>query len=168
MSKKLLVDTDLCTGCFSCEVACKQEHNLPQGPKLIRVIQVGPKKIGDKLVMEFVPSHCRHCEKPPCIEACPVDAITKRIDGLVLFDEDLCIGCGDCIKVCPFGAPQFNPEKNTVRACDLCYKRVERGVSPACVQNCPNNALSFEDPNDLSERVRQKRADMFLYRKYVG
>ena len=78
MKVKILVDIDLCVGCFACEVACKQEHNLPQGPKLMKVVQAGPKEIGGKLVMDFVPMHCRHCENPPCIEACPVAALSHK------------------------------------------------------------------------------------------
>jgi len=168
MKMKILVDIDLCVGCFACEVACKQEHNLPQGPKLMKVVQVGPKEIGGKLVMDFVPMHCRHCENPPCIEACPVDAISKRNDGIVLFDENLCIGCGECIEVCPFGAPQYNPEKQIMQACDLCHERIDQGLLPICVQNCPTDALVFGDPNSLSERVRQKKADALLHRRFTG
>lgn len=165
MSYKLLVDIDLCTGCFSCEVACKQEHSLPRGPKLIKVIQVGPNKVGNRLVMDFIPMHCMHCEKPPCIEACPVDAIGKRKDGIVLYDEDLCIGCGRCIESCPFGAPQMNPEKKIAQTCDLCHKRVDQHKLPACVENCPNNALLFGDPNDASDKFRQKSAVFLLARR---
>ena len=166
MNSKLLVDIDLCVGCFSCEVACKQEHNLPQGPRLIKVIQVGPKEVGGKLIMAFIPKHCRHCEKPPCIESCPVDAISKRNDGIVLFNDKLCIGCGNCIEACPFGAPQLNPETKVVQACDLCHERIDRSELPACVQNCPNKALHFCDPNDLSDKFRQKSANVMLHRKY--
>ncbi len=167
MRLKLVADIDFCFGCFACEVACKQEHNLPQGPKLMKIIQAGPNEIGGKLVMDFIPMHCRHCENPPCIESCPVDAISKRSDGVVLFNEELCIGCEQCVEACPFGAPQFCPEKKIVQACNLCYHRIDQGLLPACVQNCPTEALIFGDPNVLSEKLRQRNADALLNRRFA-
>ncbi len=155
----LLADSHLCTGCLACEVVCKLEHNLPVGPRWIRVIQVGPKEVAGKIVMEFVPMHCRHCENPPCIKACPVDAISKRKDGIVIFNEDLCICCENCVEACPFGAPQYNPEKKVMQVCNLCYDRIDKGLLPACVQNCPNQALIFGNPYTLSESRRSKQAD---------
>ena len=166
MKMTLLTDIDLCTGCMACEVACKQEHNLPVGPKWMKVVQVGPKEIGGRLVMDFVPMHCKHCENPPCIEACPVDAISKRNDGIVIFNEELCIGCKECIEACPFGAPQYNPEKGVIQACNLCYERVDQGLTPTCVQNCPTQALVFGDPYILSNQLREKRANTFSQRRF--
>ena len=165
MRRALLADIDLCTGCLACETACKQEHNLPVGPRWMRVVQVGPEEIDGKLVMDFVPMHCRHCGNPPCIEACPVDAISKRSDGIVIFSEALCIGCKQCIEACPFGAPQYHSGKEIVQACNLCYERVDQGLLPACVQNCPTQALIFGDPNSLSEQIRNRQAAKFLDRK---
>jgi len=157
--KSLLVDMELCYGCFSCEVACKQEHQLGVGPHFIKVKQVGPTRIGGKLVMDFVPMACRHCGKPACIEACPEDAIYKRSDGIVLINEEKCTGCQLCIEACPFGAPQFIPEENIVQKCDLCVERIDQGLLPACVQVCPTGALIFGDPNLLSEQKRQRCAE---------
>ena len=162
----LLADIDLCIGCFACETACKQEHNLPVGIKWISIVQVGPQEIGGRLVMDFVPMHCRHCENPPCMQACPVDAISRRNDGIVLFNEEICIGCKQCIEACPFGAAQYNPEIERVQACNLCYERVDQGLLPACVQNCPTQALIFGAPNTLSEQRRKKQASTFLYRRF--
>jgi len=166
MKLTLMADISLCVGCYACEVACKQEHDLPEGPKWIKAVQIGPKEIGGKLVMDFVPMHCRHCENPPCIQACPVSAICKRNDGIVLFNEELCIGCNDCIEACPFGAPQYNPEKEVVQACNLCYERIDQGLLPACVQNCPTQALIFGDPYILTDRLREKQASTFLERRF--
>jgi len=165
MKKKLLTDIDACIGCFACEVACKQEHGLPVGPKWIKVIQIGPTEISGRLFMDFVPMHCRHCEKPPCMASCPVDAISKRNDGTVLFDEELCIGCEECVEACPFGAPQLNPQKEVVQACNLCYERTDKDLLPSCVQNCPTNALFFGDPNRFSDRMREKQANTLFSRR---
>ena len=149
VKKSLLTHLDLCVGCFACEVACKQEHNLPIGMCWIKVVRVGPKKIGGRLFMHFAPVHCRHCGKPPCMEVCPVGAISKRSDGIVLFSDKLCIGCKICIEACPFGALQYNAEKEAVEACNLCVERVDQGLQPICAQNCPTGALRFGDTADF-------------------
>lgn len=153
----LLVDEKRCVGCQTCEVACKQENSLPVGPKWMVVIS-RIKEVDGKLVMSFLHIRCMHCANPPCIPACPTNAITKRADGIVLIDPELCTGCMVCIEACPFAAPQFNPEKNTVEMCTLCVHRIEKGLEPACVQHCPSGALQFGDINDLTELIRERRA----------
>jgi len=153
----LLVDEKRCVGCQTCEVACKQENSLPVGPKWMVVIS-RIKEIDGKLVMSFPHIRCMHCANPPCIPACPTNAVTKRADGIVLIDPELCTGCMACIEACSFGAPQFNPEKNTVEMCTLCVHRIEKGLKPACVQHCPSGALQFGDINDLTELIRERRA----------
>ena len=156
----LLIDYKLCFDCKACEVACKQENNLPVGPKWIHVVTVGPKKVGDKLVVDFLPMTCVHCAKPPCIDACPTDAITKRHDGIVVIDPALCNGCMACIPACSFAAPQFNPEKNVVEKCNLCLDRVENGLKPSCVQACPSAAIYFGEVNDVIQLMREQRAQV--------
>ncbi len=154
----LLVDLELCVGCQTCEVACKQENDLPVGPRWMRVIQAGPKEVNGKLVTSFHPIRCMNCGKPPCIDACPEGAITKRMDGNVLINKELCNGCMACIEVCPFGALQFNPEMNTVEMCTLCVHRVDKGLKPACVLACLTGAIQFGDINELIEQKRKERA----------
>ena len=155
--KALLVDIDLCFGCFACEVACKQEHSLPVGLHWMRVHTVGPKRVDGKLKMFFYPMRCMHCSRPPCVDACPEDAITQRADGIVLISEERCTGCLKCMEVCPFGAIESNPETGLVGKCNLCVERVDKGLLPACVQHCPTEALFVGDPNELMTR-RQKTA----------
>jgi len=145
--KSLLFDAQECIGCFTCEVACKQEHNIPAGTHWIRIFKDGPKKVGGRLQMKYRARRCRHCGKPACLGACPVGAISKREDGIVLFNEDLCTGCKSCIEACPFAAPQYNPEKEVVGACNLCTERTDQGLKPSCVQHCPTNALYYGDAN---------------------
>jgi Fe-S-cluster-containing dehydrogenase component len=79
------------------------------------------------------------------LNACPVAAISKRSDGIVLFSEELCIGCKACVEACPFGAPQYSSEKDIVRACTLCVERIDQGLKPSCVHHCPTNALYLGD-----------------------
>lgn len=155
----LIIDVERCVGCYACEVACKQENHISQANlSWIKVVQVGPKQEGDKLVMHFVPTVCKHCGNPPCIEACPEDAITKREDGIVLINEDLCIGCKACIEACPFKAPLFNPEKNVVEKCTLCVHRVEKSLKPNCATHCPAEAIIFGDPTKLAKQLREEYA----------
>ena len=75
--KNIFVDSEYCNGCRACEVACKQENDIPVGIKWINVVKVGPKMVGDRLRMDFIPMRCRHCMKAHCINACPEKAIIK-------------------------------------------------------------------------------------------
>jgi len=156
----LIIDYALCFDCKACEVACKQENNLPVGPKWIQVVTVGPRKVGDKLLVDYIPTTCHHCAKPPCIDACPTDAITKRQDGIVVIDPELCNGCMACITACHFAAPQFNPEKEVVEICNMCLHRIEKGLVPACVQACPSKAIYFGEVNDIIQLIREQRAQI--------
>lgn len=129
-----------CMGCHACEVACKQEHNLPVGPRLVRVMEKAP---------DFIPVYCHHCSKAPCMEACPEKAIYKNELGIVLIDNTLCIGCMACVEACPFGAMQFYEEQNVAVKCDLCIHRVEKGESPACASVCPTRCISYGEAKRL-------------------
>ena len=138
-----------CTGCHACEVACKQEHGLGIGPRLIRVIEKTP---------DFIPIYCHHCAKAPCKDACPVDAITKNEQGIVLIDNELCIGCKACVEACPFGAMQFDEDREIAVKCDLCIDRLKNNEEPACSLACPTNCIFWGDmKNDISYRI-EKRA----------
>ena len=160
---RLIIDHNLCFGCYACEVACKHENNLQVGPKWISVKTVGPKMANGKLIKEFVPMTCRHCSNAPCIAACPEDAIYKRDDGIVLISSELCIGCLACLQECPFSAIQFNDRQEIAEKCTLCYHRVENGLVPACVQTCPARAIQYGDTNEIAEQFRQRRANQIVF-----
>lgn len=153
MEYALIVNARDCVGCSACEVACKQEHNLPVGPWWIRVFPEAPQELNGKLQQRYVVSHCLHCSSPLCMEACPVDAITKREDGIVLVQPELCTGCGDCIEACPLGVMQFDEEESIAHKCDLCVERVDRGMKPACVVACPGHCIFFGGLRDVVVRV---------------
>lgn len=152
------VDSSRCIGCFSCEVACKMEHDLPPGPRPIRVIQVGPLQSGEELSMTFQPVTCNHCASPRCAAACPTTAMSKNTDNVVRSDLDLCIGCLTCAIACPFGIPQLNPGMGKIAKCDGCMDRVTRGLEPACVAACPTQAIAFATPAMKGYKTREQAA----------
>lgn len=133
-----------CMGCHACEVACKMEHGLGVGPRLVRVLENGP---------DFFPVYCHHCADAPCRRACPVDAISKTVDGIVLIDEGLCIGCAECIVACPFGAMQFDEERGLAVKCDLCVHRLRDGRAPACSSVCGTRCISWGSVQKLVDRA---------------
>ena len=168
-----LVDLDKCTGCDTCTIACKSENNTrPLGspmpfkngrgvlPDHVSYRWVVKKESGEYPTpnVTFVTSACNHCEHPACQAACPVDAISKREeDGIVLIDQDVCIGCKQCIHACPYGAPQFNSVTEKVEKCTFCVHRLYDGAGertefePACVTSCVGNALHLVENFELAE-----------------
>ena len=157
MEYALIVNTKDCVGCNACEVACKQEHNLPVGPRWIRVYPDSPREIEGKLQLRYIVTHCMHCSRPSCKDACSMEAITKREDGIVLIDEELCTGCKECIEACPLGVMQFDEEKEVAQKCDLCVARLDRGLPPACVAACPNHCIYFGDLKQVAENMGKHR-----------
>ncbi|HUT68689.1 MAG TPA: 4Fe-4S dicluster domain-containing protein [Dehalococcoidales bacterium] len=159
----LLVDFDRCQGCNACEVACKQENELPVGPRLKQVLTLGPEKVGRRLIMEYLPVMCMHCENPPCAAACPAGAIVKDEHGITLVngkkchdtDKDFCKKA--CIPACPYPVPpQYNPEKDIVQMCNMCMQRVGRGEEPSCVKHCINKVIKFGPIKELSKIIQER------------
>ena len=136
-----------CMGCHACEVACKQEHQLGVGPRLVRVIEKSA---------DFYPVYCHHCANAPCKEACPVDAISKDEQGLILIANELCIGCKECMEACPFGAMQFDDERETAVKCDLCVDRLKDDKAPACYSVCPTRCVSWGTSGHLADRAARE------------
>lgn len=153
----MVIDNDVCWGCDTCELACKQENNPPEGSRWIQVRTKGVQKINGKLKLTYSPARCLQCSKPPCKEACPVDAISQRPDGIVLIDPEACIGCKACIEACPFGVMQFNSEKGVAEKCHLCYHRIDRGERPACVDKCIGRCIYFGEIGELLTRLGNRR-----------
>ncbi len=140
-------DQTRCTGCYACAVACKDWHDINAGPvNWMRVHTIETGKFPN-LLLAYLVSPCYHCVNPPCVLACPVDAITKReSDGIVVVDQEKCLGSRECrilcLNACPWDAPQFNPEENAkMQKCDLCLERLEQAQQPICVEACPMYAL---------------------------
>jgi len=159
----ILVDIDRCIGCYACEVACKQEHDLQGGYSWIKVVDVGPVEIGGKLKRDFVPTLCLHCGDPNCKNVCPSEAVTKNSHGIVLINEELCTGCKLCLTACPVLALKYNPEKEVAEKCTLCSHRVHEGLEPACVRGCPTEALYFGETNEIINKMRKKRIRRYIF-----
>ncbi len=147
MKVSLMVFQQDCVGCHTCEVACKQEHRLGVGPRLIKVIERSP---------FYIPVYCRHCARPPCKDSCPTDAISRNEWGIVRVDAGLCIGCQACIEACPFGAMQFDEERETALMCDLCYERLKNGEEPACSTVCPTRCILVGDMQTISLEMERR------------
>jgi len=152
-------DSSACSGCKTCQMACKDKNDLPIGQVWRRVYEVtggGWKQEGHSWVQDVVAYNlsiaCNHCEDPVCANNCPTRAIRKREDGIVLIDQDSCIGCNYCAWACPYGAPQFNPDKGVMGKCDLCADYVDQGKNPSCVDACPMRALDFGEYDELLQR----------------
>ena len=152
-------DSSACSGCKTCQMACKDKNDLPVGQVWRRVYEVtggGWKQEGHSWIQDVVAYNlsisCNHCEDPVCAKNCPTRAIRRREDGIVLIDQDSCIGCKYCAWACPYGAPQFNPAKGVMGKCDLCADYVDQGKNPSCVDACPMRALDFGEYGELLQR----------------
>jgi len=173
---KFYVDVKRCIECGGCEVACKNENNVPPGIARIRVVTINEGEPGESNIA--VP--CMHCSKAPCVAVCPVDALYHRPDGIVALNKETCIGCGYCLYACPFGAPQF-PKGSSFGArgvmdkCTYCAggpevpfsdrekrlygsNRIAEGKLPMCASVCATKALVAGDAEEVANVVRQRMA----------
>ncbi len=155
MAKKqlaMLIDAAKCIDCKGCVVACKVANNVPQGQWRNWIRQDEAKMAPGALATgkaRFQPGACMHCENPTCVAACPTGATYKDPEtGVVVIDETLCIGCGNCIPSCPYGARFRNVLTRKADKCNYCPERRAHGLDPACVDTCPTKARVFGDIND--------------------
>ena len=140
-------DATACVGCRCCEVACNEQNNNPADTKWRRV---GEMEGGNFPVFTqfFNSMSCNHCIDPECLKGCPTNSYIKITEtGIVIHDDDTCIGCQYCTWNCPYGVPTFQPERNIVTKCHMCHERLEVGQTPACVQACPSGAIEIEVVN---------------------
>ncbi len=148
-----------CIGCRACEIACKDKNGLNAGPRFRRVQYVEGGTFPDVYAYKVNVS-CNHCAQPACLPTCPTGAIFKRKkDGIVDIDSTLCIGCRRCEAACPYGAPQFDPEENIVKKCNLCVDEIDAGRLPYCVMGCMMRVLDV-GPIDLLRMGEHKTVAM--------
>jgi formate dehydrogenase iron-sulfur subunit len=137
------VDMDRCTGCKACVTACHSLNGLDDQETWRFVGQLHGGSAREPL-LQTVTTACHHCVEPACLSGCPVVAYEKDpITGIVKHLDDQCIGCQYCTMTCPYDVPQYNPKQGIVRKCDMCSDRLSAGQAPACVQACPNEAISI-------------------------
>ncbi|GBU09961.1 anaerobic dimethyl sulfoxide reductase subunit C [Gammaproteobacteria bacterium] len=162
------VDSSKCTGCKTCQVSCKDEKNLDLGPKFRRVYEYGGgswvqsgQTWTNNVFNYYLSIACNHCMEPTCVAGCPTGAMHKRKeDGLVVVNQDICIGCRTCEMRCPYGAPQYDFKKKVMTKCDGCYERVAQNLKPVCVLSCPQNALDFDEMHILREKYGEFEAQV--------
>ncbi|HET6810225.1 MAG TPA: DmsC/YnfH family molybdoenzyme membrane anchor subunit [Acidimicrobiales bacterium] len=137
------VDLDACTGCKACVAACHSLNGLEDG-ETWRSVSLLHRGTAAEPVLQTVTASCHHCLDPACLRGCPVDAYEKDpLTGIVRHLDDQCIGCRYCTLSCPYEVPAYEPRRGIVRKCDMCHGRLEAGEAPACVQGCPNEAISI-------------------------
>ncbi|HEX4824107.1 MAG TPA: 4Fe-4S dicluster domain-containing protein [Candidatus Polarisedimenticolaceae bacterium] len=166
----VLVDTTKCLGCRTCEAACAEANGL-----------AAPEAMGDDAIFathrttspgqftvvnkaqgggedRYAKSQCLHCLVPACASACPVKALDKTEAGPVVYHEDRCIGCRYCMVACPFDVPKYQYDRAIpyVRKCTMCATRLAKGGKPACVENCPAEALTFGKRSELLAEAKRR------------
>ncbi len=163
----MVIDLSKCRNARKCMSACQHAHQLKPEQHHINVLRMD--RAGDTSPF-FMPKPCQHCENPSCTKVCPVDATFKRKDGIVLIDNERCIGCRFCIAACPYSARIFNwadpkdkekyedveynielnvpQKKGTVSKCVFSANRLREGKLPYCASACPNGVYWFGDANE--------------------
>jgi len=149
MDKVLSINYQKCTGCRLCELVCAVMHDGVSNPTRSRIKVMKWESEG-----LYVPMSCQQCQDAPCMNVCPVKAISRDEDlGVVKVDYDVCIGCRSCVAVCPFGAMSYNTIDRKVFKCDLC------GGDPQCVRFCDVNAIEYVDAGQVSIDRRKVAAE---------
>ena len=161
----MVIDLSKCRNARMCMAACQHAHELKPEQHHINVLAM---QDAEKTAPYFMPKPCQHCDNPPCTKVCPVDATFKREDGIVLIDNERCIGCRFCVAACPYSARIFNwsdpkveagereydielnvpQKKGTVSKCLFSADQVRDEKLPYCVSSCPNSVYWFGDINE--------------------
>ncbi|MCP4605229.1 MAG: 4Fe-4S ferredoxin [Proteobacteria bacterium] len=156
MQRAMMIDLDKCVGCQACVTSCKERWDSGPGAARDWVREYEYGKHAESLGTTFYPGLCMQCRDHPCTEDCPTGATyMDKKTGVVMVDPDVCIGCANCVSMCPYGARKSDPNKGIVEKCNLCAPYVERGQQPACVKTCLAECRHFGDLDDpKSELVR--------------
>jgi Fe-S-cluster-containing dehydrogenase component len=163
----VLFDSTRCVGCQTCEVSCAEANGLtaqtdmPEAgtirkttDKYRTVVNAWQTETGEV----YVKTQCMHCNEPACVAACLTEAMHKTYEGAVTWRGDKCMGCRYCMVSCPFDAPKFeyfsyNPK---IEKCTMCYELTQEGKLPACVENCPAEAMMFGPRRELIKEARKR------------
>lgn len=147
-----IIDNRKCIGCHACSTACKSENEVPLGVyrTWVKYVETGT---FPNTRRHFQVTRCNHCANPPCVRICPTEAMYQRNDGIVEFDNSVCIGCKACMQACPYDAIYIDPETDTAAKCHYCAHRTDIGLEPACVVVCPEHAIIAGDMNDPTSEI---------------
>jgi molybdopterin-containing oxidoreductase family iron-sulfur binding subunit len=166
----MVIDLSRCKNLKRCQASCNHMHQIHSSQNWMKVYAM---KESEETAPYWQPTNCMHCDEPPCVKVCPVDATFKREDGIVLIDNVRCVGCRFCMAACPYSSRVFNwqpsdyvvttddqkvyspensvPQKvGTVGKCDFCPDRYREGKLPYCVEACPNGVFFYGDMNEDS------------------
>jgi molybdopterin-containing oxidoreductase family iron-sulfur binding subunit len=205
----MAIDLTRCFGCQTCAAACKVANNVPKGVAYNVVFTKGDNDFSNPGIavvkgsvsndnaggtypdctLNYFPKACQHCAAPSCVAVCPTGASTKDDDGIVSIDYEVCIGCGACIKACPYdvrtlleadaeyylgvtvGEADAPPHKtNTVEKCTFCKNLIGRDEVPACMQLCPGRARywgDLDDPESAPNKAKEGRK-ILVYKEDQG
>lgn len=163
----MVIDLARCKHALACQKSCNKNHHVPADRQWLNVYEMQDAK---ETAPYWMPKTCFHCDNAPCVKVCPVDATFIREDGIVLIDNERCIGCRFCMAACPYSVRVFNwgpvdnpidiqnepydPEKGlprkmgTVEKCDFCPDMLREGMLPHCVTACPNGVYFMGDRNE--------------------
>lgn len=181
----MVIDLAKCRHARKCVEGCQKMHQLPPEDEWIKVFLL---KDSEDTASYWFPKPCFHCNSPSCVNVCPVGATFKRQDGLVLIDNERCIGCKFCMTACPYSSRVFNwkepedksmesmhgnpetsvPQKvGTVGKCDFCPDMARMGILPECITACPNGVLYFGDKNEdvVTNGVETVRFSELIYER---
>lgn len=180
MKLGLVIDLDTCVGCHACATACKEWNGAsaisgplsdydpygrdPSGVWFNRIRHYEVGEFPECRTVNF-PQSCLHCEEAACVTVCPTGASYKRADGIVLVDQDRCMGCNLCAWACPYGARELDRATGTMKKCTLCVDRIHDPAlppeerQPACVLACPTHARHFGDLDDPQSPVAKLVAE---------
>ncbi len=154
-----LVNSDACSGCKTCQVACSDRHDVRAGLHWRKVYEVtagGWQRKGptwsSNVVAYNLSVACHHCQTALCGTSCSSDAIWKRPDGIVLIDASRCTRCRKCEADCPYGVIRWDSASSMVYKCDFCADDIDAGLPPSCVAACPNRALDFGELDELQKK----------------
>lgn len=179
----VLVDTTRCVGCRTCEWACADAHG-DSGVEYQEEVDMTVRRTTSERQLTVVNEHeteagpvyvktqCMHCVTPACASACLTRAMHKTPEGPVAWTEDRCMGCRFCMLSCPFDVPKFEYDSPVprIQKCTMCWEdRVSEGGVPACVENCPMEALTFGRRDELLEEARRRiytEPDTYVHQIY--
>ena len=154
-----LFDSSLCSGCFSCVVACQDQNDFAGNDIAFRKVTAYESGQYPDAIISYVSTACFHCGDAPCIMVCPTGAISKNLNnGIVTVNREVCVSCHSCELACPFGSPKFADDGHMIK-CDMCSTGLDNAMIPACARACPTGALGIGTLDEVSE-LKTKEASI--------